>query len=110
MSHDLSLLLAVIVVGTAIPLAITALDLWHLHARMDTVAHFASGAALAAAGIVVFGDVRAAVVVTVALAIAWEWLEPRLPWDLVTPSQDTEADIAVAGFAAALVALAWTHA
>lgn len=110
MSLELSVLLVVIVAGSLIPVTITAWGLWDLHPRMDTVAHFASGAALSAAGILAWGDVRAALAVTVALAFAWEWVEPRLPWDLHTPSQDTEADIAVVGFAASLVALAHTLA
>lgn len=98
-------LTATAIVGALIPTTITALNAYHLHERMDTLAHFTAGASLAAIGLLATHSDLATVALVTATAFAWEWLEPRLPWELHTSSQDTEADIAVVALAACLVVL-----
>jgi hypothetical protein len=100
--------LALWLVGTAaavVPVAITIGGLWHLHRRMDTLAHAAAGVAIGSVTMALTGVPLVAYVTALVLALAWEWIEPRLHIFDATGPQDTEADIGVVVAAAALVAL-----
>jgi hypothetical protein len=107
------LLLAVVgAIFALVPIAITVQGWYGAHRRVDTLAHATAGASLAAFSLVLLtAPPLAHVTLVTSLAIAWELVEPRLHWVLPiepvdnTGPQDTEADIAVVGFAAALVVL-----
>jgi hypothetical protein len=95
-----------------IPIAITIQGWYGAHRRVDTLAHATAGASLAAFSLALLTLPALAHVTLVAgIAIGWELVEPRLhlvlPIERVdnTGPQDTEADIAVVGFAAALVVM-----
>lgn len=102
-------LLSLAIVAGLVPVAITVAGWYGLHERADTLAHFAAGVSLGALALLVF-DLRLAAVASVfAVALAWEWLEPRVPGVTTVGSQDTEADVAVATLAAALLVLVTYH-
>jgi hypothetical protein len=95
-----------------VPIAITVQGWYGVHRRVDTLAHATAGASLAAFSLALLAAPPLAhVALVTSLAIAWELVEPRLHWTLPiqpvdnTGPQDTEADIAVVGLAAAIVAM-----
>lgn len=98
-------LLALAVLAAAVPIVITIRGLYGVHRRMDTVAHATAGLSLGALGLVLFEYRLVAVAAVFAIALAWEWVEPRIPWVDHVGHQDTEADIAVGTLAAAVLAL-----
>jgi hypothetical protein len=91
--------------AAVVPVAITIGGLWHLHRRMDTLAHATAGVAIGAVTMALVGIPLVAYATALVLALFWEWLEPRLHIFGATGPQDTEADIGVVVAAAALIAL-----
>jgi ABC-type arginine/histidine transport system permease subunit len=84
-----------LLISGAIPIIITIFDLYHVQRSIDVVAHFSSGVFIAGV-ILPFLNLAWTFVVVTALALVWEWIEPRLQQyvgDLHVGYHDTVGDI-----------------
>lgn len=97
-------LLAAAIAGS-VPASITIFRLWGMNRFMDEIAHLMAGISLTLFATFLTGEL-ASLAIAVALGLAWEWVEPRLPWDLHTGDWDTFTDMVLVILGGSIAVLA----
>jgi len=86
---------AIIAMAALVPVVITVFHLYDNWRSADLLAHFASGVAIGGVLTYLTGAVGVLVITTI-LALAWEWVEPRLQAHfgrMTVGYHDTAADV-----------------